>query len=547
MLPSPLTARRVITIRSINTEHSHEYNECWSSAAGGCNISATYRRANMLPTNRTYNCNEQWYSVAAKTTKHCHNPSEVAVNGCLAQLNITTLNTAYLEQPECIHSLSIEQYPATKIAATNFGQFQMLASLSLCHGRLSTIIPTDFAGITETLQQLAIVNNSVVQLADDAFASLQNLQNLTIKEPLLNIRETIQFRAAVTSIEFVANSVEWPLFPETLIDLTIRNSPIRMRNATTVRFEQMFQLRTLQLTNCNLTDFPIILSSTLELLNLSGNQIETMRSHDAIKLLTFDVSHNKLREIPVKMLRDMPRIRHLCAAHNHIEFVAAEAFEWTPLLETVDISENWLSRMAVTIPEALVTNLHIDVNSNPWNCEWLETVVRETIFGTFVYRIQQDGKGPNVMGLPCSNVDNKNISTTAAPPPTSTTPSPPQPVPPAMQSSRTTIVIVVLSISLALVFVVLVIFYVQHRRTIRPSYRTLMFNSRQRTQPAPHQSRNVLSRIISMPLRRCRYRYDDDEEEVNPSGNSSPDNDFPPAIIGGASPPPADYQATAHI
>jgi len=84
-------------------------------------------------------------------------------------------------------------------------------------------------------------------------------------------------------------------------------------------------------------------------LNLSHNEIESLRVHTQTTLQVVDLSHNHIDTITSEAFAKYENLRELNISHNNLHVISQDAFVLTPMLQLVDMSNNDLQSYPLSL------------------------------------------------------------------------------------------------------------------------------------------------------------------------------------------------------
>lgn len=460
--------------------------ECWT--ASECFITSTkipVKSPSHMHIKATYNCTLP-RDDEPTLSKNCHSHTNVTLDGCNVD-RTDTIGTEYIEEPDCVQSLIIENFPAPRIRF-GFKNFTRLTELVIRNNAINGLTGKNFKGL-ESLKYLELRSNNLETIANETFEDLHMLSSLTIIEPTLKMLRNLSFGHVLNYMHIDVKSVEWPHLPDSLIEFKMVHTIMLVSlHHDFIVFENMYQLRSVSMCFCDLIFFPKITSNTIETLNFTDNVIHLFVAHKLINLITFDISRNKLQRLSPRMLGEMKKLKTFLAADNVIEFVSERAFLNNTLLERIDLSNNRLSKLDIQFPVVSINGpprQAIIVNGNPWSmsiismqlpifanvfliligCDWLSRAAafQHQLFDCFEFKINKTGD--NVRGLQCTYEDESpnitQLSTTSETPPSSE-------ASPATTSAATITTITLLSVALACTSILSIVLYVKYRQHSQP-------------------------------------------------------------------------------
>lgn len=384
--------------------------QCWNPNVQ-CNIAANLTRdAFSMPFLVNLNCSD----VVEQTMFRRHRFREIKgvqiiqLNGCNVTQN-TTIGVEYIDDPFSVTHLTIYSFKKKTFYSRYLHPFQSLVSLKLIDNVFEAIIKESFQDISY-IELLLISNNNLNIIAPHAVVPLKHLKNLTVIEPNLLINELdFTFCDTLKHIRLAVYEYQWQLLPSSMVTLEISNTKLTFRTKS-LELENCKNFEKISIVRCQWDGLPDIESSSLQLLNLTQNNLLDFPVHSLPNLTVLDVSGNKIQQISTNSLKSMEKLRELYANDNRIEKISKHAFDSNINLEIIKISGNRLKSMEFT-DNLAEKPLQIFIDDNPWSCTWVLNVSAEhpTIFAIFHYNKYSNKL--NVRGLNCLyyEVDGYNV------------------------------------------------------------------------------------------------------------------------------------------
>lgn len=346
-----------------------------------------------------------------------------------------------------LKSLHLDGNKITAISNSAFAVLSNLRWLNLEHNEINSISSGAFSGLNE-LQELYLDTNEIREISPDTFKGLEsNLHILHISRNKLtsSVFQAIKKLEKLHTLYLSKNGIT-AITSNGLGKLQLTLRVLDLSSNKIQQFESEFwtkfhQLKELNLSYNNLTSGTVVFPATglyrntLKTLNLEGmnmvgfpkgtanlqaleklylchNKIQTIPNGLQTKLpqlLWLDVSQNALSKIPVKFLRNHPRLTHLYFTDNRIVGIMPHSFvnlknlkslvlkgnrlQTTSIgkftfsgiensLNTLDLSHNQITEF----PECVFNNLtklqELYYNHNPIHCNcavrWLKKLPDRT-------------------------------------------------------------------------------------------------------------------------------------------------------------------------
>lgn len=377
-------------------------SSCWDNE--GCNVAADLTRVHL---NFTFlailNCTQSDSASASGSrnilSKSYTNVSMVALNGCNVNRD-DTLGVEFVPDPPAVRKLSIRMFHiANDIPTNTFIYYDNLDHLNLTDNIIDGVSNDSFSGLN-SLQSLHLSNCDLRYLDDTAFAPLTQLKSLFIREPWLHISHSLEL-PDVIKLVLIVDTLYWCFrLPDSLEELSIiKTHVILLPSDNMEALNNLTRLKTFSLVSTNVTEWPSIQSKSIQMLNLSHNNLDKLSNHNLPSLHTYDVSTNDLHEITNSSIRLMPKLRFLYAQNNKLETISPNAFVNNALLQNVDLSGNQLHRFNPNLPAQ--QDVLIQIDDNQWSCRWADdfSTSNPQVFARFRYAKVLDSL--NTRGLRC--------------------------------------------------------------------------------------------------------------------------------------------------
>ncbi|XP_068951669.1 toll-like receptor 9 [Petaurus breviceps papuanus] len=236
-------------------------------------------------------------------------------------------------------------------------------TLDLSQNNMVTIHPEMFNRLS-TVDCLRLSSNSINQAVNGSqFSSLTNLWLLDLSQNKLDLYHSRSF-------------TELPHLKA--LDLSFNSQSFQAHgighNLSFIRHLPNLQYLSLAHNQIYARVSQRLSSNSIEALDFSGNLLSRMWAEGDLyqhffqnlsRLTRLDLSQNKLRTLPDRVLAHLPKsLRLLWAKNNHITFFNWSSLHFLPSLEVLDLSGNLLDRLATGhIPSS--TQLHtLDLSKN---------------------------------------------------------------------------------------------------------------------------------------------------------------------------------------
>lgn len=379
-------------------------SSCWDNN-NECNVAADLTRVHLDFTFLVIlNCkpSSDSSSVASNRptfAKPYNNISKIALDGCSVN-RVDTLGVEFVPDPSAVRSLSIRMFHFVgDISADTFSNYGYLEHLNFTDNIIDGVSSGSFNGLN-SLKSLTLSNCDLRYLDNASFDQLNQLSSLFVREPWLNITQFLKL-PQIIKLVLEVNTLEWCFrLPESLEEFTVIKTkvnlpPGNMDNA----LDNLSRLKTFKLVHTNVTEWPMIQSNTIQMLNLSNNQLDKLSNHFLPALHTYDVSSNCLHEITDKSIRQMTKIKIFYAQNNKLETIFPNAFVQNSQLQSVDLRGNRLHHFNPKLPAQ--QDVLIQVDDNEWSCRWADafSTSNPQIFARFRYTKVLDSL--NTRGLRC--------------------------------------------------------------------------------------------------------------------------------------------------
>jgi len=190
---------------------------------------------------------------------------------------------------------------------------------------------------------------SICQITLDSYHmdGLYSLQDLDLSDSSLTIEDNA-FSSLVSLSRLTLANCKLDIFNDNLIS-TCSGS-----------------LKYLDLSNNNLTEVPTILLTNLEVLNLSGNRINTylLNFNPISKLMSINLSNNEISDFKPPLFYNCHNLRDVNFSHNNITEFKRWMFNNQRYLSVVDFSYNMITELILTDISPFTNLIIIHLNNN---------------------------------------------------------------------------------------------------------------------------------------------------------------------------------------
>uniref|UniRef100_A0A3B4DF49 LRRNT domain-containing protein n=1 Tax=Pygocentrus nattereri TaxID=42514 RepID=A0A3B4DF49_PYGNA len=241
-----------------------------------------------------------------------------------------------------------------------FEGIQALKRLYLERNFLQSI-PTD---LPTSLEELRMDGNKVSVMSEVAWSRCPGLLILSLNNNSLG---SLAFPAGVLSplVSLRTLSLSQNQLTSVPLHLPLSLQELYLRGNRILRFQSgVFQgkaellvldLSANRLTNKGLGKAALINATHLESLNLEGNLLKHVPRHLPRSLKTLNLEGNSISSVSKAAFLSLPHLEHLGLARNKLSKVAPGAFWTLPLLHQLDLSHNALRQVPRQLPIWLVS------------------------------------------------------------------------------------------------------------------------------------------------------------------------------------------------
>lgn len=483
-------------------------NICWNGNVS-CNIEANLTRDTFSkPFLVNFNCSVDENSVKNNYgIRLIKGVKMITLNGCNATEN-GTIGVEYIDDPMSVTHLTIYSFKAKTFYSKHLDKFKSLVTIQLIDNVFEEIHNESFENIM-SVESVVISNNNLKVIAPHAVVPLQHLQNLTVIEPSLSIKE-LDYRScnSLKNVWIEMYAYDWQILSKSVETLEIINTKLTF-NTKTFSVEQCTNLTKISISKCQFNEFPRIDSSSLQILNLTHNNLQQFPENHLPNLEILDFSGNNIKEINANSFKTMVQLRELYANDNRIEKISQQAFDSNAHLEIIKISGNRLKSMAFT-DHLAERQLQIFIDDNPWSCTWVLNVSSEnpTIFAIFHYNKYSNKL--NVRGLNCLyyevdgyNVYESSIATENTPISSTSVQSIPENIEINYRRNpkdTALITLIILVVGVAVLFFLLYLHIKCRENTVEPFYRSLPYDTHQMSDRIDIIRRNLPPTDYEVPI-----------------------------------------------
>lgn len=214
-----------------------------------------------------------------------------------------------------------------RIEVLQFGQFSGLGGLrlvNLAHNHLRSL-PRDVFEST-SVEWVDLSNNEFVAMPTSALTEASaSIRHLNLSHNRIEHLDSTMFANTPHLLSLSLANNRLTILPDnifiglggSLLSLDLSSNPIRANLKELFHFVQ--RLRYLRLSNVALEELPPL---------------------PLPRLVSLDISKNKLSDLPNIAQSGLPELRHLNLSHNRFTHLPAQSWHYLPLLKSLDISHN---------------------------------------------------------------------------------------------------------------------------------------------------------------------------------------------------------------
>lgn len=496
-------------------------SRCWNANVP-CNIEANLTRdAFSQPFVVNFNCSDNVVPLSAKSgyVRLIKGVQMIQLNGCNVTQN-ATIGVEYIDDPFSVTHLTIYSFKVKTFYANHLDQFKSLAVLQLIDNVFEELIAESFQG-SATIRTLVISNNNLKVIAPHAVVPLNNLMNLTVVEPILVINElNFTLCYSLKHMRLAVHAYEWQVLPTSTETIEIFNTTLSFP-ADTFELDNCTNLQRITIYRCQFNSFPAIESLSLQILNLSRNNLQRLSDETFLpNLEVLDLSGNQIKDIDGNSFKSMAKLRELYVVDNRIDRISTQAFDFNEHLEILKLSGNRLKSMEFS-DRLAERSLQIFIDDNPWSCKWVLNVSSEhpTIFAIFHYNKYSNRL--NVHGLNCLyyevdgwyNMYDTSIATEIVPITSTINSTFVRNIELTYRrnpKNTVVITIIILVVGVAVLFFLLYLHIKCRENTVEPFYRSLPYDTHQMSDRIDIIRRNLPATDYEAPI----AARDADQKEV---------------------------------
>lgn len=409
---------------------------CWSEHLDSCNIIGNFTRTTIglsFPVN--IDCSNGQAVTQIVTEFHQHDANElqrthldqffhkrfqhieiISLNGCGVNVpNRSTEETKhrnlfgieFIPDPLSVRHLTLEMFKVYgDLNSGAFVQFKNMKTILLTNNKINGLNENSLDGLT-LVEELNLRENNIQIVHPATFKPCDDsLKRLVIHEHhlMLGPLETLK------NIEYLYVSTKQLSWTALTIGVNSLNSAI-VSKVPKISFNKtaaprIFKnLTNLDVTFCNLKDFPIDRYPRLLHFNVSHNALRnvSIKEMQMLGLQTLDISYNNFTSIDGELLSSLWDLEYFYARHNAIMSIFPKAFQKNYNLKQIDLRSNLLKRLTID-PALFVSARHAKllIDGNPFNCAWVNEYYGydPNIFTSkLVYR--KEYSDINIKGLKC--------------------------------------------------------------------------------------------------------------------------------------------------
>ena len=410
-----------VSIRSDNLADSNQVN-CGHNYQSNCLIEATF--SNSL-SNETIdvlvNCTNDNDAVPYKKQNQFSKIEKIVWNGCYAVNNVKFFGLRKISNRKDVKMLKIEKFTVDTIEIGTFDEFTQLRILSFEFNFIEYLLSSCFRGL-ENLFMLQMIENNLKRISPETLSVLTKLNTLQIVDRTLFIANH-QFtpNQIVENVAMDIYYIEMDLMDHLFNH--VRNLSILLSlndddhdnelvgcDVRMIGYEKKWMIENLRLVNiqCRFIAEHIETLNSLELRKMENFGIELK---NLINLKNLTISFCDLKELPENLFSgDFNELEYLDLSHNKLSAINMSIFEPFVKLKQINFNNNHI-HMLDELDYPNILNIHIHVDYNSLDCEWLTSITSHDIFTNFIY--VKNFKFINVNGLPCSLHQQQSMSTVA--------------------------------------------------------------------------------------------------------------------------------------
>lgn len=414
-----------VSIRSDNLSDSNQVN-CGHNYQSNCLIEATF--SNSL-SNETIdvlvNCTNDNDAVPYKKQNQFSKIENIVWNGCYAVNNVKYFGLRKISNRKDVKILKIEKFTVNTIEIGTFDEFTQLRILSFEYNFIEYLLSSCFKGL-ENLFMLQMIENNLKRISPDTLNVLTKLNTLQIVDrTLFMVYHQFAPNQIVENVAMDIYYIEMDLI-EHLFN-HVRNLSILLTSFNddddehhdnglgecTVRmvaYNKNWIIENLRLDNipCRFVAWEVKTLKSLELKRIMNLEILL---ENLMNLKNLTISFCDLKELPTNLFTgDFNELEYLDFSHNKLSAINMSIFHSFNKLKQINFNNNHI-HMLDELDHPYLLNIHIHVDYNSLDCEWLTSITSHDIFTNFIY--VRNFKFINVNGLPCSLHQQQSMSRVA--------------------------------------------------------------------------------------------------------------------------------------
>lgn len=377
----------------IQTPNLDDY--CWFDQLETCNIIGNFTRTTIgLSFPVRIDCSQQPTNESNKLQRATHfdqylferfqHIEVISLNGCginvatneLKGITKNSFGLEYIPDPLSVRHLTLEMFKLLgDINGQAFTQFKNTKTILLTNNKINGLNESSFEGLN-LLEELILQENSIQLIHASAFKPFnESLRRLVIQESRLKLGRL----EPLNKIEQLIVSTQQINWTALTIGVKSLNSAV-ISKVSEVIFNSTEKPRTfnnltnLDVTFCDLKDFPIDRYPRLVRFNISHNALRNISIKDMqmLSVQTLDISYNNFTSIDGVLLSSLWDLEYFYAAHNIIIGLNPKAFQQNYNLKQIDLRSNRLKRLTID-PALFLSARHVKliIDGNPFNCAWV--------------------------------------------------------------------------------------------------------------------------------------------------------------------------------
>lgn len=342
----------------------------------------------------------------------------ISLNGCgvSAAHQNSLLGLQFIPDPASVRHLTLQMFKVNgALDATAFIPFKRLRSLILTNNRIERINKLSFQGLS-ALTELSLQENGIETIDPTAFEALApSLDSLTVHENSLRLTELSPL-PNLRKMKISVKELRWKALhvANQVASLSVVNVERVEFNVTSDKKQSFFNLTTLNVNFCHLSEMPVDYFPQMLYANFSHNynlKNISLTAMQATQVQVLDISYNAFRVIDGWLLINLRYLEHFIATNNRIAAINPKAFQRNFYLKSVDIRFNQLKSLGLDLAILKVaTELTFRIDDNPWNCAWVNKVSGDDphIF-SMKFRYEKRMERRNIRGLECMTYDDGHL------------------------------------------------------------------------------------------------------------------------------------------